>query len=722
MSINSQGTDSGDNGDGINLTEDNKGSISITAGESINITAESEQADGIYVAEESSGDVTFIANGAGAEVGNIFKVENNGIDHRGTQNILLKAENGVNLISAKNGDGLRNEGSGTIKLDSTANEIISGDNGIQNSGSGSVIVNATNGNNNISGAADGINATGGEVTVTASDENKISGKVNGVFAQGEETKVTLTGGTNIIKVEDTKGSTIYGLQAKDDAGIDITSNSGAIELDLLTSGTHAFAVAAGSTERDNRTSGSVSLTSETDSILINVKTGAPDAPNGNVSGIQAQNQSNVTISAGKNIFITTNSSVVEQAPGAGANDVSNIRAQYGAEVIAEAYGYFKANSEDKNAKVVGFRSQDDSSVIKITSQGKDEFGYGISSTVSGKMADGILSQDGSTYLTSKNGGVYISASGKEATTAINSTASTVDVQVNIESEGDVFLSAQNSSQDYLNTNFVSGIFSSSYSGHSSNVNITGKDINIETESINNNIYGVYSYDSSSSLDNNVINISGTNVTITSSTDSAHSTYGVYSYYGTIDMSGISNNIEISAKSLTTSYGIYSYVGNVFLSSQNGFNKIVSSGDAIYNNCGTVSLISDSHDVNMQGNWLYAGDNRFAIYSLNSGIVNLQAYSNYLSGGEGIHAFDSKVTLNALSGDNNVQGKNYGIYALTWFSSLYNSNKLSLNAKNNLITATTGTGIFADSSKGLYSDGSGTSVELNADEDNFIPRR
>ena len=366
MSINSQGTDSGDNGDGINLTEDNKGSISITAGESINITAESEQADGIYVAEESSGDVTFIANGAGAEVGNIFKVENNGIDHRGTQNILLKAENGVNLISAKNGDGLRNEGSGTIELDSTANEIISGDNSIQNSGSGSVIVNATNGNNNISGAADGINATGGEVTVTASDENKISGKVNGVFAQGEETKVTLTGGTNIIKVEDTKGSTIYGLQAKDDAGIDITSNSGAIELDLLTSGTHAFAVAAGSTERDNRTSGSVSLTSETDSILINVKTGAPDAPNGNVSGIQAQNQSNVTISAGKNIFITTNSSVVEQAPGAGANDVSNIRAQYGAEVIAEAYGYFKANSEDKNAKVVGFRSQDDSSVIKIT--------------------------------------------------------------------------------------------------------------------------------------------------------------------------------------------------------------------------------------------------------------------------------------------------------------------------------------------------------------------
>ena len=838
VTIKAQGTNSGDNGDGINVTSGNKGSITVTADGSNTIIAESKQADGIYTAEGSSGDVKLVSNGVSSDIGNIVNVENNGIDHRGSQIVTLEAENGVNRIKTESGDGLRNTGTGTITLTASSNELVTGDNGVQVGGenspvSGIVTILANNGSNKIEAGSNGIELTqdaantsvsvsangynsiqgqvdgvklagSGTVSVTASasviegstinllsndefytddeipynnyfiggengihrvenseaifnaksdNNNYISGGTNGILAEGvadsgetpsilitanngsniigyetfkdengethsgqigenginvtsgsvslvagdsniikathkgvsvsgEQSSVSLIGGSNSITVKDSVGKQISGLFVDDKGKLGINSIGEDINIDIDTVGTLAYGINVG----DIIGGGEIALEADSGNVIIDVTTGAPNATKGNVSGIEVQNKSKATISAGKNIIISTDSQMVEQSNG--ANDVSNIRAQYGSEIIAEAFGYFKSFSEDKNGNVVGFRSQDDSSIIKVISHDKDEFGYGIISSVSGKTVNGVLSQDGSTYLTSKNGGVYISASGKEAATAINSAAITVDVQVNIESNGDIFLSAQNSSDVYLNANYVSGIFSNSYNGNASNVEITGKNINIITESVNNNIYGVYAYNNSSSLDNNVIDIYGENVTISSNTDSAHSTYGIYSSLSTIDMSDVSQNINITANSASRSYGIYNNTGKVVLSSKNGFIDISSTG--------------------------------YAVYSQNNSIVDLSAISNLLTGKEeGIRSFDSNVTLTALSGNNSIQGNNYGVYALTWFSSIYNSNTISLNAKNNLITTTTGTGIFADSSKGLYSDGSGTLVELNASVDNTI---
>ena len=703
VSINSQGTDSGDNGDGVNLTEDNKGSISITAGESINITAESEQADGIYVAKESSGDVTFIANGAGAEVGNIFKVENNGIDHRGTQNILLKAENGVNSISAKNGDGLRNEGSGTIELDSTANEIISGDNGIQNSGSGSVIVNATNGDNNISGAVDGINATGGEVTVTASDENKISGKVNGVFAQGEKTKVTLTGGTNIIEIEDTEGSYIYGLQVNNNAEVDITSNLGDIELNLSTTGTHANGVSVGNL---NNTRGEVRLTSEKNSVLININTGAPDATNGNVSGIQAQNQSNVTISAGKNIIITTNSSVVEQLPGAGANDVYGIMSRFGSLVKSDATGYLYINTVDRNSSNYGIGAQKDNANIKITTKGVNENNVGVLINSIGKLSHAAYTEDGQINLNA-TGDIVLSSTATETSRAVyNSSLTDSNAVVNITSnDGNIILTSK-ADGNYIETGGAAGIFNFSQSRGKAETLLSGKDITILATGGENIAYGILGQNYTSAEVNSVT-LRGNNISITA--NSNNTSYGILGLNSNIDIFATGNTKLSSEK-----YGIYAYNNNNAVSTvaitSDGDNDIYGKYRGLYATGNNVLVHLNSNN----GRNFVQSNSNVAVYATSGARIIIQAeksYNQVSSTSTEITAYairssgeNSKVNISTEYGDNVVTASNRGILAQS--DSIVS---LSSTFGTNQITADNDYAIF----------GSGGNVELIAGTNNVI---
>ena len=64
VTIRPEGSNSGDDGDGINVTADNKGSLSFIAGVSNVIYANSKNGDGIYIDGGSSGDLTLVANGS----------------------------------------------------------------------------------------------------------------------------------------------------------------------------------------------------------------------------------------------------------------------------------------------------------------------------------------------------------------------------------------------------------------------------------------------------------------------------------------------------------------------------------------------------------------------------------------------------------------------------------------------------------------------------------
>lgn len=138
ITITANGTDSDKNGDGVNVESSNKGSLTFSAGNSFVINAESNSGDGIYVGEDSTGDILILANrdaqSASPDYGIVINAENNGVDHRGAQKVELDSNRGSNRIVTVSGDGLRNVGTGTINLKGSANTILAGDNGIQANG------------------------------------------------------------------------------------------------------------------------------------------------------------------------------------------------------------------------------------------------------------------------------------------------------------------------------------------------------------------------------------------------------------------------------------------------------------------------------------------------------------------------------------------------------------------------------------------------------------
>lgn len=199
---------SDDVGDGINVTE-NAGSTITLQGANNTITVIGEHSDGIYTAEGSRTSIDLIANANNGV--NKITATNNGIDHRGNGDVILKAEKGQNIITAYGGDGVRVDGIGNVTLTAKENTINAGDNGIQVAGGGTVNVTAKNGNNIITANTNGIYANiayGGKV-------DEYDGGIN---------KINLSGKQGLIKVEN-KDSDVTGIYLNNWAQVDLNTNT-----------------------------------------------------------------------------------------------------------------------------------------------------------------------------------------------------------------------------------------------------------------------------------------------------------------------------------------------------------------------------------------------------------------------------------------------------------------------------------------------------------------
>ena len=190
--------------DGVNLGEHQSGKIQFTAGNSnvIKVTH-----DGIYTNEDSTADSEYIAESGNNEI----ESGNNGIDHRGSGDIILKAEKGQNIITADGGDGIRVEGTGTVEFIAQNNKITAGDNGIQVEGGGSVNITANGGSNRITANTNGIYAN-----------IDYSGKVDEY--DGGINKIDLSGKEGFIKVEN-KDSDVTGIYLNNWAQVDLNTNT-----------------------------------------------------------------------------------------------------------------------------------------------------------------------------------------------------------------------------------------------------------------------------------------------------------------------------------------------------------------------------------------------------------------------------------------------------------------------------------------------------------------
>lgn len=166
-----------DGGDGINIGKNQTAKISFTAGNSNIIKVSS---DGIYIEAGSTADSEYIAENGNNEI----ESGNNGIDHRGSGDVILKAEKGQNIITSDGGDGIRVEGSGDVVLTAKENTITAGDNGIQSETQGTISIISTNGDNNINAATTAIEVSYGNVIVNSNNDvnlntENFNGKVVG---------------------------------------------------------------------------------------------------------------------------------------------------------------------------------------------------------------------------------------------------------------------------------------------------------------------------------------------------------------------------------------------------------------------------------------------------------------------------------------------------------------------------------------------------------------
>ena len=620
-------------GDGINVTENAGGTITLQ-GANNTITVNGEHSDGIYTDTGSNTNIDLIA----ATGNNTITATNNGIDHRGNGDVILTANNGANEITATNGDGIRVEGTGTVEFSAQNNTITAGDNGIQVTG-------------------------GGTVNVTATGNNTITANTNGIYASGENSSAVLNGyNTNITVANTNIDSSIRGIDADNSSKITINSNQD-IKFDLDTIGVYGRGI-------NGQNGSSIALTSKNGSIEVNVSTGAPNAKGGNVYGINLEGvNTKADLTAGQDIIITTNSSVVEQRPGAGANDVVGIRAQYGASVNAIANGAFYINSTDENSTNVGIRAQDDNSYISVTANGMNKDGYGVNIISNGKISHGVLAQDGSVDIFSNAGNIYLSASATEAADAIYAAAISNNVNTKLEANGDVILNAYNDTDISSNANYVAGIFAYSANDYNSKIELTGNNIKVTANSENNTAYGIYASDSDVTLladVNNVLTAKTYGMYASNSNVELKSNNGINQIEtDTTGIRSVSNaivNLNANQNQITGNTGIWGESNSqVTLTANVLNNKVTTTGYGIYaDSASNVNFIANEGINNIDSG------NSTAVYSNGENtVVDLTAKGNSISANTGIWSLSNgQVKLNANDINNEITTTAYGIYANT----------------------------------------------------------
>ena len=362
-------------GDGVNAGKNNTGKITLTAGRSNVIRVVS---DGIYTESGSTNDEEYIAENGNNEI----TTGNNGIDHRGSGTITLKAENGSNIIHAGQdgqgnaqggiGDGVRVAGDGTVKLEAKYNEIVSGDEGIYlaEDSTGTVELHSSTGYRDNEGHLIG---------------NFISSKGNGIQADGSGTvSLIAEKGSNVIHVDyaemksgDESGNGVYAnnsshvtLQTKDETNGDVQ-----IEVN------NEFAAANGLKAEENA---EITVASAKD-VRINAYSNGSSA-----NGVWNQNGT---------IRITTGNDLIIQAgddKAASAWGINNYPQSGNSELYISTQGNVSIGAHGTSA--TGIRTAGDISeviakgdiTISAESTGKETYAYDTSHVDSLLKADGTI--------------------------------------------------------------------------------------------------------------------------------------------------------------------------------------------------------------------------------------------------------------------------------------------------------------------------------------------
>ena len=736
ITVTTNNTSPDDVGDGINVTENAAGTITLNGGNNT-ITVIGEHSDGIYTAEDNNTKIEMNANSGD----NTINADNNGIDHRGDNTITLKAENGSNIIKTTAGDGIRVEGTGTVEFIAQNNEITAGDNGIQVSGSGTVNVTANVGSNIIKAGNNGIDIAKGTGNITANIKNDITAGSTGInvfgdsnaYIDGKETTITvvknipdsspttdMAAGINLgekVGNINTYGNLILGTNEgikNNKFVIDVTNNnnskvSSAIGINMshdstLRTENEIGDVSITATNVNGGTARGISVAGSTFDVSVNsfnitAESGINSQSNAIATGISATSNANVEIDSANKIIINAenkqNVSNFDKNTMAIDANKSNVYLDSGSDIVLN----YINNKDDVQQLVseinklgTGINVGQQGSVV-LTSQNINEINAmdGIRSTGANPTPEGGSAEEA-------EGAVILNAGNANN---INATQFGIDVdgQGQGENAARVELNAkQNNIYVYADTGsltYSKGI-EASYDGvvkignHGERADIT----NIIVENMNNITYGLRGVDATYSanvdIDSEIINLS---VEDTVDRTYAENNSGIYAYAnGKVDFNATDINLNVE-----NGIGIQSYWGsNVNLNSDrtiiNSYdNTGIAAADNTWNNMdNVVKLDANISNTVRAGEFLASEEilgagygNKKAINALRGSEVSLKAGEfNNLAGAVYATGVDS-TTKEATVVNIDSNGNNYIL------SSAVIANAGGLDGKNTVDNVTTG---------------------------------
>ena len=389
---------SSDDADGINAVNGAGGNITFTARENNTIAATGNGTDGIYTDSNNKTQITFTAiNGS-----NEITAGNNGIDHRGDNNITLIADNGGNIIDAGNaykkaeGDGVRIEGNGKVKLDGNYNSITASDTGLyihkdssdnaDDNADIELIAQGTDEDNNgygnyiksIYGSGVQNDDEKGKITVQADNgSNYIKGKVNAVYNNGSG-NITIQAG----QIDEDGVSTLA-----DYEGVDNILTAG--ESGVRSDGTGTTNVIAAN---DNIIAGTTNGILSNDAGTIKVTAG-----NDNIIGQYTytdENGENHTVTSQSGIEITKGSVNITAGY---TNDIKAIN--HGINIIGENSSITMNGADNiltvdsNNGEGYGISASNGANVVMNSTGGNNAENGDISINVSTKLSDSNTTVD-----------------------------------------------------------------------------------------------------------------------------------------------------------------------------------------------------------------------------------------------------------------------------------------------------------------------------------------
>ena len=633
-------------GDGINVTENAGGTITLN-GANNTIAVEGEHSDGIYTAAGSATNIGLVA----AAGSNTITATNNSIDHRGNKTITLKAESS-NIIKTTAGDGIRVEGTGKVEFIAQNNEITAGDNGIQVEGGGSVNITANSGSNTITAITNGIYASGansavdltGKTNVITVNANNKTGKVNGILAEDSATVKIVNGGS--LDVDVIKNSTYNGINGDDVSGLanygstmEINTGDGYVDIN----------VDLDSTNYQSGGSHGIFITTESGNSGNKIYNDAKTSIKGTYINVDASNDLGAVYGIMVNGDDNNSGKKAEFNLTATSYDSENIGIDISA--INNGYSYNTAAGIQVNGNseaIINSNSGD----VYISGQSTNGLGYGV-------LAAGNPS--GNSIL--KISGVNTHISGSYAAVSAGTSA---------ENKSSIEITATKGDNIFEGTTF--GILNQLSS-------TTDVKAEFGYNVIKNGNNGIYTL-------NNLQGKSNISLTALGNTIET-SNYGIYSNNGIVTLTANGNNYENVLTKNSSSIGAYN-TSKVNLIAEEGFNKLESSGTAIY---------SADKDT----------------------MVNLTAKGNTISAHTGIWGLNNgKVSLDATTLTNEITADAYGIYADTQSDidlNAGNSNNI-LAAKTTITDKETGNSVDYGQQSAVYAL-SGSSVDLAAGEQNYL---